>query len=171
MKDHKKIQTLFVAAALVASTATFSSCSKAAEKVTEKSIEHSTGAKIDTKDGGVSVKTKDGEYSTKATTKLPDGWPKDILPVPSGFNVTNASTTKTPQGSVVVVTLKGKGDVSALADKFETAFKNNGVQVALKTTSGEQGMVTGKKGEDAYQVMFSTSDGEITINLDVTTNS
>ena len=54
-------------------------CTSAVENI----IEQQTGAKVDVKDGGISVETKDGEVQLGVDTELPADFPKE-LPLPTG---------------------------------------------------------------------------------------
>ncbi len=145
---------------------------KVGEKVAEKSIEGASGGDVDISEDGMSIKTKDGEFSSKATKELPKGWPDDILPVADGFEIENVTETKTPDGTMSIVSTKGDKGAAELIDSYVDAFESNGVEVAMQTKTGDGGMVNGTKGDTSYQVMIgSESDGKVSAMLSVTVSN
>lgn len=147
-----------------------SACGTASDKIAEKSLEAATGGNVDVdSDGnGLSIKTEDGEFSTKATNKLPDGWPSAIMPLPDGFTVQAANTMKTGDGAAQTVSAVGVGDPEKIIQDYADAFEKNGVEVVNQSTGMYNG-VNGTKDHVTYSVTVfgDEDDGETTITLSV----
>ncbi len=159
----RKILALVLAGALLALTGC-GLAEKAVEKATEKAVEKATGVSVDSKGGSVTLKGKDGETLTidaESGGKLPEGFPFQLYP---GAKV-NSSSRMTADGKAsYVVEIGFKGEAAPVADFYEKAISEKGIEDMSRTESESNGTVD----------IFLTGDSEteggfITITVDTKT--
>ncbi len=110
---------------------------KAGEAMTEKMIEKATGgkAKVDMKDGSMTVTTDEGTVTTGGS--VPDNWPKDV-PVYAGATVQFSGTNMGDAGEGAMgLVMTTEDDAAAVATFYKDSLKNGGW--TLKNTMSAQG--------------------------------
>jgi hypothetical protein len=133
-------------------------CQKAAEKVTEKAIEQSTGgqAKVDLNKDKVTVTTNEGTTTVGGTNEWPGKMPADVPKFAAGKinSVTESSTADHGLSYYIGV----EGAVLADLEKYKGQLESNGWKIESTTTMSDGYMVSASKGEQNIVYSFSKSN-------------
>ena len=145
------------------------SSSDAADKLTEKAIEKSSGGDvdIDSEDGTVKYTDENGNETEMnvdgSGAKLPDGWPKDLAPPDS---VKLISTGTTTVSGVKTMTVLGEADASVddLAAGVKGQITDAGFDITQDTSTdvtggGYVGMTATKGGQELTVAIASGATG------------
>ncbi len=103
----------------------------AADKITEKALEKSSGGKVDvdSKDGTVKLTDKDGNTSSYGTgTELPKGWPDESLNPPKSVTILASSITSTDGQKVLFVTAESSASAT-LYEGLKAQFEDAGYEI------------------------------------------
>ena len=149
-------------------------CGKVADKVAkkgvEKGIEKSTGASIDSNGNGITIKDKNGnEYSAGQANSLPEGWPKDILPVPDGFKIVGSTKLKQSDGMSRSVSAQGKGDPEKIVASYKKRLTSAGYEIQTESQIGGMNSIAAKKGNTNVSVgaVGDSGSSDITVTMNV----
>ena len=165
MFGHRKVAAAALAGSLVLVGA---GCGKAAEKVQEKAIEQSTGAKdVDiNKDGDVTVKDKDGNTLQVGSAELPDGWPSDLDP-PSSVKLVAASTSTTNGKKSFIVSGETSDSFDDIYAGVKQQLESAGYEITsdnnTSSTDGKGALITAKSSDFEAGVTIGQTDGKTTI--------
>ncbi|MFN8019484.1 MAG: hypothetical protein U0P45_15380 [Acidimicrobiales bacterium] len=143
-------------------------CGKAAEKVQEKALEKSTGAKdVDiNKDGDVTVKDKDGNTFQVGNADLPSDWPEDLKP-PSSVKLAGAQTSTTNGKKSLIVSGETSDSFDDIYRGIKSQLEAAGYEITNDTnTSGASGngAIISATGSDwNAQITIGETDGKTSI--------
>lgn len=146
--------------------------------VIKKGIEKTTGISVsDNGRGSVTIKGKDGSSFSAGDKKLPDGFPKDAVPLYKGAKIISTSKIAVDGKTNYAVAL-GTNDSQEQASKFyENAFPaTNGWQNVGTISTGESTIMTFKNPGKKLNVIVSVgpndrdNNGKTLIGLNVTDN-
>ena len=130
---------------------------KIAEKAIAMNIKDSEGkdAKVDIKDGKMTIKTKDGEtsFASGDGASVPADFPKDVYVV-KGAKI--QMSMKTPDG--YALSMKVDEAAAKLAATFEAEMKAQGWNQEASFDMGEARSLSYKKGERQVAIVMSKSD-------------
>lgn len=178
MSVQRKLAGITLAAALVFAGA---GCGDdAAEKITEKALEKSSGGKVDvdSKDGTVKLTDKDGNTSSYGTgTELPKGWPDELKP-PKSITILASSTSTTNGKKQLFVTAESSATVTELSEGLKAQFEDAGYEITnesnLSSTDGGYASIEAKGPKYTASVSLagdSSSKGKTTVLFNVTPNA
>lgn len=147
----RKIFILFILLTIIISSLTTGCKKKIEEKIAEKIIEGTTGAKVDINKDTTTIKTEQGETKIGENLK----WPKDKMgnlpEVKANINMVMEDKEAT-LGMIYFSDMK-KGD----AEKYIEAIKELKYESVFETSSDDGFMYSGKD-EDGSEVVFSYSN-------------
>lgn len=177
MSVQRKLAGITLAAALVFAGA---GCGDdAAEKITEKALEKSSGGKVDvdSEDGTVKLTDKDGNTSSYGTgTDLPEGWPDELKP-PKTINILASSTSTTDGKKQLFVTAESTTDLATLAKGLKAQFEDAGYEITNESNlSSADGYASLEAKGPKYTASVSlagdaSEKGKTTILFNVTPNA
>jgi hypothetical protein len=164
-RSHRRRLTLLAAApAVVLGLAVLGSCSSedVAETLTEQAIESSGGdgadVSIDSDTGQVDIETEDGSMSF-GTAELPDDWPSEI-PLPDGYELTNAMVTGADGERNFIIGGTFDGDAMETFDSLTEQFTQDGWTEVTKTdmSSSDGVNASASFNNDTWQAILSVSE-------------
>ena len=167
MPLSSKVRSAGILLALLAVSATITSCQKKIEDVlVEKAIEQSTGKKVAVNSGGnnITIQSEGQKIEIQGNNGV---WPADMpadVPKFSWGKIKAVTRAETPEGknwSVVCENVSGN-----IVKEFETQLKSNGFKnVSTIVTSGESsgGVVSGEK--EKLKVVLMTGNGTASLSV------
>lgn len=145
---------------------------------TTESIDSATDAPVtdaEDDDGNRTVETvEDGSGSLTGDPALPDGWPIDVLLVPTGFDVTSASADDA--GAMwIIITGAADADAVAALDDFAGRLEERGYDVSVHDDDqvvGERpGDQEGERKTAEISIIADGPDGAPQLRLDYTVDA
>ena len=167
MPLSSKVRSAGILLALLAVSATITSCQKKIEDVlVEKAIEQSTGKKVAVNSGGnnITIQSEGQKIEIQGNNGV---WPADMpadVPKFSWGKITAVTRAETPEGknwSVVYENVSGN-----MAKEFESQLKSNGFKnVTTIVTSGDGagGVVSAEK--EKLKVVLMTGNGTASLSV------
>ena len=167
MPLSSKVRSAGILLALLAVSATITSCQKKIEDVlVEKAIEQSTGNKVAVNSGGnnITIQSEGQKIEIQGNSGV---WPADMpadVPKFSWGKITAVTRAETPEGknwSVVYENVSGN-----MAKEFESQLKSNGFKnVTTIVTSGDGagGVVSAEK--EKLKVVLMTGNGTASLSV------
>lgn len=155
---------LVIAAVLVIGGCNFA-MRKAGEVITGKMIENATGgkAKVDTKDGSMTVTTSEGTMTTSG--KVPDGWPTDV-PVYAGSTVQFSGSNNAASGETgLALVLSTTDDSAKVVDYYKTTLKAAGWTVGNTMEARGSTIMLLTKGTQALSLAIASTDRSTSITM------
>jgi hypothetical protein len=167
MHVPSKIRFAGVMLATLAISGTISSCQKKIEDVIlEKTIEHSTGKKVDINSGGqnITIQSEGQKIEIQGNGGV---WPADMpadVPKFSWGQIKAVTRSETPEGkSWSVVCEKVTGNI---VKEFESQLKSKGfknISTIVTSGEGEGGVVSGEK--EKLKVVLMTGNGSASLSV------
>lgn len=148
----RTVRTLLLIALLAAVIGT-TGCARIAERAAEKVVENQTGLDIDQKGDSVTIKGKDGEVTASSSGELPEGFPKDVVPVYDG-KIT--ASLKASEGYTIGI--DSTDDVATVWEWYVNEFKD-GWEVKSEVKVEEGGLISAEKGDWEVQVTVGAASG------------
>jgi hypothetical protein len=163
-RDRRRRSLLAAAPAVVIGLAVLGSCSSedVAEQLTEQAIESSGGeganVDVDSETGQVDIETEDGSMSF-GTAELPDDWPSEI-PLPDGYELTNAMVTGADGERSFIIGGTFDGDAMETFDSLTEQFAEDGWTEVTKTDMSSSDGVNASASftNDTWQAILSVSE-------------
>lgn len=155
-------RALAAACAAVVLTVGASGCASAAKKAVDKSLKDH-GVNVNSKDSSVTFKDDSGNAVTYGTTKLPDGWPKE-LSLPSDTTVTASIKNTSSDGDTFVVSVDSKKSVKDLVSAFKTKLEDAGYK------KGDESSFGGGT-DEAQTIVYTKGNRQVTVIATSTTES
>lgn len=128
-----------------------------------------TKVKVDPGTGSVKVEDKQGTVSVSTTSQLPEGFPVELFPLPSGAKITSSLTGEAPNqavGKTYVLTVDSDQSPAALLDFYERKLGDakNFSKMEMNTSTN----LLGSKGGYSFVVNIYPGDETSTVNISVT---
>lgn len=129
-----------------------------------------TKIKVDPSTGSVQVEDDQGTVSVNTGSQLPEGFPAELFPLPSGATITSSLSGEAPGqgvGKTYVVTADSSDSMSSLV-KFYEGSLGDGQNFSKMDVNGSTNLVGSKNGY-SFVININPNDNQTsTINISVT---
>ena len=161
-QTHPTRVRIALAAALVAPALLLTACGQS------MTVTGENGEKIDVGQSGISVTSTDGSMQIGGNVSVPAGYPADEVPLPAGFTLAAAMTSKQNGKDAYSLSLQADGDKTAEMKAYIDQLKSSGFTVdgdmdnTVTSTDGTGLIVQLKSGQWTVNVI-SSANGEKTV--------
>jgi len=166
----KRIFAVLMATMLVLSVGCGKAAKNLSEKIAEKAIEAQSGgdAKVDIKDGKMTVKTKDGNavFDAGGNVSIPESFPKDVY-IPKGAKI--LSSISANEGTVL--TMEVDDTLAKVGEKYASEMKSQGWSELSTMNMNGQLMYSYKKDKRTTSMIASSNDNKTQVVLSLAQDS